>query len=72
MRSDSFTIRKDFRTYVGMPLYGISRLALGAIIHPVATFKFIWMVGDSEENLRRAISLPRLPKLPIGRQRFQN
>lgn len=50
-------------------LYAISRWALASVLHPIATFKSVMLIGTQEQidrNTQRALSLP---KLPIGRER---
>lgn len=51
-------------------LYVMGRWTLGAILHPVATFQAVMLIGDQDRinrNIERALSLPRLP---IGRKRL--
>ncbi len=65
----SSDMQRSYRE-VGQHLYGVSRWVLASVLHPVATFQAVMLIGDQERinrNVERALSLP---KLPIGRQRL--
>ncbi len=58
-------------TAISVGMYEMSRWTLAAILHPVATFKAVSLVGNQEQidqNVERALSLP---SFPIGHERLR-
>ena len=66
-------LRSDEFRMMGRELMLRGRWTLAFILHPVATTRVVFMIGDNESlerDTQTMRSLPKLLKFPIGGQRF--